>query len=452
MHSALNTLWRLMVILAFVLLAVGGSPAPALAQEGEQDGPVTLVTLSNLHLRAAPSTAAHIYTTAPQDTTLIATAISPNFRWLRVDYNGQGGWMARQYMELQSGAMESLPVSSEYVPPAVISATTFAGLNEVVAETLLDVNMRLEPEVVEDDLRTTFVESNVITVIPVGAKVSVRTVSVDGLWVLVEYGAYRGWVRGRFLNVVGGTEGPVPYRPEVPVDGEGIGFAADTLEVLPGQCTTLRWSVVGDGSVYYKARTVTSQGSRRECPTQTTRYSLTVVRPGYQIQQRFITISIAQTELTFTATAEAIQLNQCATLSWTSASMDRVYFNGEPDPVAANGSREVCPTTTSTYTLRGFTLTGEIVDRAITITVFTTPQPGTQVTVAFYPEVSFLSPGQCTNVIWNATGAVQTYYQGQIVAPSGSRQECPTATTTYILRVFTVDNRTLEYQAMITVN
>ncbi|MBN2470982.1 MAG: SH3 domain-containing protein [Anaerolineae bacterium] len=441
------------MIVAFVLALPAGLPGtPAQAQEGEDSGPVTLVTIANLHLRAAPSTAARIYSTAPQDTTLIASAISPNFRWLRVDYNGQGGWMARQYLELQSGDVETLPVSSEYVPPAVISATTYAGLNEVVAEVLLDVNLREDAVVVEDDIRTTFEETNVITVIPVGAEVSVRTISVDGLWVFVEYGPYRGWVRGRYLNVTGGVDGPVPYRPEVPVDGDGIGFVADSTDLLLGQCTNLRWSVVGDGSVYYKARTVTGQGTRRECPTQTTRYSLTVVRPGYQIQQRFVTVRIVQAQLDFTTTAEAVQLDQCATLSWSSVAMDRVYFNRELEPVASSGSREVCPRETTTYTLRGLTLTGEIVDRQITITVFTAPQPGTLVTVAFYPESAFLSPGQCTNLIWNATGAVETYFQGQPVAPSGSRQECPTATTTYILRVYTVDNRTLEYQAMITVN
>ncbi len=453
MRSALPILWRLMVILAFVLALPAGLPgAPAQAQDGEDGGPVTLVTLTNLRLRAAPSTAARIYTTAPQGTTLIATAISPNYRWLRVDYNGQGGWMARQYLELQSGDVATLPVSSEYVPPAVISPTTYAGLNEVIAEALQDVNLREDAEVVDDNILTTFVETNVITVIPAGAKVSVRTISVDGLWVFVEYGPYRGWVRGRYLNVTGGVDGPVPYRPDVPVDGEGIGFVADSTEILPGQCTNLRWSVVGDGSVYYKARTVTGQGTRRECPTQTTRYSLTVVRPGYQIQQRFVTVRIVQADLTFSTTAEAIQLDQCVTLSWSSASLDRVYFNDEPEPVALSGSREVCPRMTTTYRLRGFTLTGQIVDRQITITIFTVPQAGTLVTVAFYPEVSFLSPGQCTNLIWNATGAVETYFQGQLVAPSGSRQECPAATTTYILRVFTVDNRTLEYQAMITVN
>lgn len=360
--------------------------------------------------------------------------------------------MARRYLELQSGDPETLPVSSEYIPPAVISASTIAGPDEVIVEVLQHVNMREEPVVVEDDPRTTFEETNVITILPTGARASVITISVDGLWVLVNYNGLRGWVRGRYLNVVGGTTGPVPYRPEIPVDSDGIGFIADPPELLPGQCTRLRWTVQGDGSVYYKARTVTSQGSRKECPSQTTRYSLTVVRPGYQIQQRFVTVRIVQASVEFTATTEVLTPGQCATLTWNTTAVDRVYFNREPAPVDVNGSREVCPETTTTYTLRAVTVTGETIDREITISVYTAPLFGTTVSVLFYPEQAFLSAGQCTNLIWNTTGAVEIYYQGRQVGPVGSQQECPTVTTTYILRVFTVDNRILEYQAMITVN
>jgi hypothetical protein len=355
--------------------------------------------------------------------------------------------VARQYLELQTGDVATLPVSSEYVPPAVISASTYAGLNEVITQALQDVYIRETPEIVEDDPRTTFEETNVIMVLPAGAKASVRSISVDGLWVLV-----RGWVRGRFLDVVGGADGPVPFRPEVPLDGDGIGFVADAVEILPGQCTTLRWSVAGDGSVYYKARTVTGQGSRRECPSQTTRYSLTVVRPGYQIQQRFVTVRIVQPQLTFTASSEAIPLNGCVTLAWETSSMDRVFYNNELEPTALSGSRQECPKITTVYVLRAFSLTGELSERQVTVTVYVAPQVGTQVTALFVPEQSFLTVGQCTNLVWNTTGAVHIFYQGQEVGPSGTRQECPAATTTYILRVYTVDNRTLEYQAMVTVN
>jgi len=437
----------LVILLAGLALAFG-SPGPAGAQDESE--PVVLVTTGNLHLRAAPSTASTIYYTAPEGTTVTATAISPNFRWLRVTYNGQGGWMARQHLELQSGDVATLPVSSDHVPPAVIAPVPVMDLDDVVAEALVDVYLRADPEVVEDDPETTFEETNIITYIPAGRTVSARSITPDGMWVFVQYGPYRGWVRGRYLNVVGGRV-PPPFIATVPVDEGGIGFVADSTAILPGQCTTLRWAVRGDGSVYYKARSVASQGARRECPTQTTRYSLTVVRPGYQIEQRFVTVAITEARVDFRTTAEVIPLGQCVTLTWETQAIDRVYYNGEPAPVAVNGSREECPRQTTTYRLRAVTLTGQTIDRELTVSVYSGPQPGQQVIVSFYAVPALISPGQCTDVTWNTSGAVQIYYQGQPVGPSGARHECPLATTTYVLRVFTIDNRTLEYLAMVTV-
>jgi len=119
--------------------------------------------------------------------------------------------------------------------------------------------------------------------------------------------------------------------------------------------------------------------------------------------------------------------------------------------VAVNGSREECPRQTTTYRLRAVTLTGQTIDRELTVSVYSGPQPGQQVIVSFYAVPALISPGQCTDVTWNTSGAVQIYYQGQPVGPSGARHECPLATTTYVLRVFTIDNRTLEYLAMVTV-
>lgn len=437
----------LIALLAGLALAFGGAAGIAAQEEAT---PVVLVTTANLHLRAAPSTASAIYYTVPQGTIVTATAISPNFNWLRVTYHGQGGWMARQYLELQSGDVATLPISSDHVPPAVIAPSPMLGLGDVIVEALVDVHLRTDPEVVEDDPDTTFEETNIITVIPAGRTVSARSISADGLWVFVEYGSYRGWVRGRYLNAVGGRV-PPPFIASVPIDEGGIGFVADSTAILPGQCTTLRWAVQGDGSVYYKARAVASQGARQECPTQTTRYSLTVVRPGYRIEQRFVTVTITQARAEFRATAQMIQLGQCVTLSWETQAIDRVYYNGEPAPVALNGSREECPRQTTTYRLRAVTLTGQTIDRELTITVYSGPQPGQQVIISFYANPALISAGQCVDLIWNTAGAVQIYYQGQPVGPNGTRQECPLATTTYILRVYTIDNRTLEYQAMVTV-
>lgn len=46
-----------------------------------------------------------------------------------------------------------------------------------------------------------------------------------------------------------------------------------------------------------------------------------------------------------------------------------------------------------------------------------------------------VNPGQCATVAWDVSGVQAVYYQGGGVAGTGSRQECPTQTTTYELRI-----------------
>jgi len=65
------------------------------------------------------------------------------------------------------------------------------------------------------------------------------------------------------------------------------------------------------------------------------------------------------------------------------------------------------------------------------------------------PQISFtvngagsvtIAPGQCVTVAWNVANVQAVYYEGQGVAGQGSRQECPSATRTYTLRVILRDN------------
>ena len=46
-----------------------------------------------------------------------------------------------------------------------------------------------------------------------------------------------------------------------------------------------------------------------------------------------------------------------------------------------------------------------------------------------------ITQGQCATIRWDVQGVEGLYYQGQGVTGQGERQECPTQTTTYELRV-----------------
>ncbi len=446
--------WRvvaLLIVVAAVLPLAEGAlrETPSVSAQGE-DG-VVVRTTDNVRLRAAPSTASRIYDVARRGTQLTATAISSNYRWIRVTFHGQGGWMARRYLTVVSGDVAALPVSDEYVPPAVVSASQYMPVNAVVVEALQDVHMRTEPTAEPEGIEGLLnPNENVITVMPAGAQGSARAITVDGLWVFVQWSGYRGWIKGQYLNVVAGSlESLVP--PNVEFDADGIYFVADRAYVLPGGCTMVRWAVEGSGSVNYKARRVASQGQREECPIQTQQYKLIVVRPGNQIIERTITIAVVTANVTFTATPDTVGRGGCTTLAWNTTAVSRVFL-GENE-VSVNGSQQVCPQETTNYALRAYTEDGNLIEQSVTVTVIeVTPTPSQFVTINFYADRLLINQGECVNVFWNVSGALQVFFQGAQVSPLGSQQSCPTTTTTYALRVFTVDNRIIEQTVVVSVN
>lgn len=456
-HSTRYAVGAALLAVLLVLLGLATGVQPSAAQPAAQavypvdTSPVVVRTTDPLHLRAAPSTASAIYSTAPMGTEVVATGVSPSYRWLRTEFNGQGGWMSRQYVTVVSGDVASLPVTSDFVPPAIVSPRQYVPNETVVVAALHNVNMRLAPTTEIQTIEEIFdEEAGMVTVMPTAAQGSARAITADGLWVFVEYRGLRGWVYGQYLDVVSGSLDDL--RPNVAYDQDGIFFAADNVSVLPGMCTQLRWSIQGDGSVHYKTNTVYGHGLSTECPTRPTQYKLIVVRPGNVIQERTITIGIINAEAEFTATTSQIIRGECLTLSWTTTAVDQVFINGTG--VDVNASMEVCPIEDTDYNFRAIALDGGFIDKTISITVLQeapTATPGAVVSINFYAENLFLSSGQCTRVHWAVTGANQVYYEGGEVGSNGSEEECPDNTATYRLRVFTTDNRTLEQTIVITV-
>lgn len=91
----------------------------------------------------------------------------------------------------------------------------------------------------------------------------------------------------------GPSEPAEPAEPALPPFS--VSFYADKYVVNPRQkeCATLFWSVSGVKEVYYQGQGVTGEGSRTECPTQTTTYSLTVVLPDDSRQVYTVTIDVS---------------------------------------------------------------------------------------------------------------------------------------------------------------
>jgi polar amino acid transport system substrate-binding protein len=83
-----------------------------------------------------------------------------------------------------------------------------------------------------------------------------------------------------------------------------------------------------------------------------------------------------------------------------------------------------------------------------------TPVPG----MSFVANPSAIQQGQCTTLTWNTSNVAEVYYyeqgeswEGNGVAGSGSRQECPQQTTSYFLRVVQRDGQVVVLQQVVTV-
>jgi uncharacterized protein YgiM (DUF1202 family) len=127
----------------------------------------------------------------------------------------------------------------------------------------------------------------------------------DNSWVQVQTPAgIVGWVAARLLDIdidlatvpvintpfinPPPTPTPAPTIPPEPV----IMFYASNGTIHEGECVTVVWRVEGIREVYYQGEGVTGQGSRQECPTETTTYHLQVIKLDGGIVDRYITITV----------------------------------------------------------------------------------------------------------------------------------------------------------------
>ncbi len=138
-----------------------------------------------------------------------------------------------------------------------------------------------------------------------------------------EYFGRRVWVG---VEVVSPNPTPPPAPTATPAPS-GF-FTVDRTNIKQGECVTFSWSVENiqavwfypDGQDYNKYPT-TGQGSKQECPSQTTTYNLRVLKTDGTTEIRQITIyvepSTGAPKITdFSVSPTQIQLGQCVTVTW----------------------------------------------------------------------------------------------------------------------------------------
>ncbi|MBN1679034.1 MAG: SH3 domain-containing protein [Anaerolineae bacterium] len=156
-----------------------------------------------------------------------------------------------------------------------------------------------------------------------------------------------------------------------------IYFGADRTSIRPGECATVQWDVENIQAVFYEGAGVTGHETRRVCPLTTTTYTLTVQLTDGSSTRRTVTINVGEQLQDTTTTGEAyiafwaddtsLNSGECTTLYWSTENIDTVEF--QDAPVNGDGQRQVCPSGTTTYSLRVRRRDGVIDTRYITINV-----------------------------------------------------------------------------------
>jgi hypothetical protein len=214
----------------------------------------------------------------------------------------------------------------------------------------------------------------------------------------------------------------------VPVPG--ISFSASPSTIGPGQSSSLIWSTTNATSVTidHGVGSQSVNGSTLVSPTVTTTYTLTATGPGgTNTSQTTVTVSTGPA-VTFSVNPDHINAGQSTTLTWNAAGATSVTINNGVGPQSANGSTNVSPSETTTYTLTAVGPGGTSTAQA---TVFVTLPP----LVSLTADKGSINPGESVTIFWFAVGAETASIDQGIgnVPTTGSRSVSPRQTTTYRL-------------------
>jgi hypothetical protein len=95
------------------------------------------------------------------------------------------------------------------------------------------------------------------------------------------------------------TDTPIPPTPTYPPRRYKVSFEADETDLTEGECTDLRWEVVGAVAVTLDGRSVEPEGEKEVCPDEDTEYELTVQFPDQaRLEDETITINVEQKDET----------------------------------------------------------------------------------------------------------------------------------------------------------
>jgi hypothetical protein len=217
-------------------------------------------------------------------------------------------------------------------------------------------------------------------------------------------------------------------------------FLADPTIIAPGGQTTLSWGVLNSRDVDGVVITpgvgpVDATGSTVVSPTETTQYTLTAFDSTGTAVTSSVTVTVAGPEvLFFVANPDTVGPNEMAMLSWKVANAVSVEIDNGIGTVDADGSVEVNPAATTTYTLTATGGGGAVVTAQVIVNVVYDVQ-----VLFFHADPSEIILGNSTTLSWGVANATSITIEGggdswEFTDPAtSSLTVTPTATTTYTL-------------------
>jgi polar amino acid transport system substrate-binding protein len=139
------------------------------------------------------------------------------------------------------------------------------------------------------------------------------------------------------------------------------------------------------------------------------------------------------------ADADYINAGQCTTIRWDVDNVMAVYFIDGiySQGVGGHDARTVCPTVTTTYTLRVVDMNGVTHDFYITINVG--GGNNASYTMNFWADSTNIDQGQCTTLRWDVRNVREVYLNDEGVPGVSEREVCPSSTQTWVLRAVLMD-------------
>ncbi len=225
-----------------------------------------------------------------------------------------------------------------------------------------------------------------------------------------------------------------PKKVVLPPPAPAVSLSASPAAIAQGQCATLTWSSanVSSASIDQGVGRVGPSGSWPVCPRTTTQYTIAAVGEGGS-REASTTVSVTAPPaptVSLSASPAAIAQGQCATLMWSSANASSTSIDQGVGRVDLAGLRQVCPGTTTQYTIAAV---GEGGSRSASTTVSVTAPPAPTVSLSASPAA--IAQGQCATLVWTSANAATVSIEPGVgnVDPTGLRQVCPGSTTQYTI-------------------